>query len=1059
MTSFKKYNNIAGWVVFALSLAVYVATTESTASWWDCMEFTATSYKLEVGHPPGAPLFMMIMRLFTMLSFGNTAAVGFAANLGSCVASAFCILFMFWTITRLARKMYTVDSEGNGSEFDPANATHVWTVIGAGLIGALAYAFTDTFWFSAVESEVYAMSSMFTALVVWLMMRWEEVADEPHSTRWLILIAYMMGLSIGVHILNLLTIPALVFVWYFRKSPAVTAKGVVLALLAAGGIVLAVYKIIMPMTVNIGAWFDRVFVNSLGMPVNSGMVAWVVLLFALVGLGVWITHKQGMALWNTVLLCTAVILIGYSSYASVVIRSSVNPPMNSNRPDNPYALLSLMGREQYGTDSFMLHGPSYNSPVDGYKYSDRWYLGEDGRYKSRNQLSEYTFFPGTETFFPRMFDSQSARGYQSWMGDIAMREVKVPGYEAFKVPTFGEHMRYFFTYQLNFMYWRYFMWNFVGRQNDIQGRGDLIHGNWLSGIGPIDALYLGPQNGLPEEVERNPGRNKFFFLPFLLGLLGLIAQLSRDKRGFTIVTWLFVMMGLALVVYFNIKPGAPRERDYIYAGSFYAFSIWIGLGVLWIQELVAKLFKERDSWISAAVATVVCALVPGLLIAQGWDDHNRAGRSIGHDLGYNELVSTLPGSIIMDFGDNDSFPLWYNQEVDGVRTDVRIMNMSYIGADWYIEQMLHAYNDSAPVPLTIPLETYRDNPIVEIVEAIEGARPLKAVMDFVASSDPASKAQIYEGQPPADFIPTRKLIIPVNKQNALDSGIVRPEDAHLMVDSIELTLPGEMIDGPQLVLLDLLSNFDWKRPLYSTYPQLFIDIGLGDWLQADGWAYRLVPIHSPRNEYDWGYGRIDSERTYDLLMNEYKYGNAKKPGVVIDYNSVVNLSFVRAFPAFVRLANQLIAEDDRALTPAEIVDSLNSELPVMNGRQRAVEVLDRALEEYPLTKFDYDFGSHYPMIDAYYAAGATDRADALLEDYANTLQEYIEYYLRFDGRKADLVAESWTQKFRDLDALCRLAALYGRTKQYESIDAYLDLFGAEEPEPPETPGSAEAPAE
>ncbi len=1030
MNYFSKRNNIAGWVVFALSLAVYVATTEPVAGWWDCMEFTATSYKLEIGHPPGAPLFMMIMRLFTMLSLGNPEMAGFAANLGSCVASAFCILFMFWTITRLARKMYGTDSEGNGAEFDPANKTHVWTVIGAGLIGSLAYAFTDTFWFSAVESEVYALSSMFTALVVWLMFRWEEVADEPHSTRWLILIAYMMGLSIGVHILNLLTIPALVFIYYFRKSEKITRKGVVLALLAAGGIVLAVYKIIMPMTVNIGAWFDRVFVNSLGLPVNSGMVTWVLLLFALVAFGVWITHKKGKVLWNTVLLCTAVILIGYSSYASVVIRSSVNPPMNSNRPDNPYALLSLMGREQYGTDAFMLYGPSYNSPVDGYKYSDRWIMGENGKYQSRNQLSDYTYYPGAQTLLPRMFDYNSASGYRNWMGDVKMRTVRIPGYtETFEVPTFGEHLRYFFTFQLNFMYWRYFMWNFVGRQDDIQGRGDLIHGNWLSGIGAIDALYLGPQDNLPEEVERNPGRNKFFFLPFLLGLLGLIAQLSRDKRGFTIVTWLFVMMGFALVVYFNIKPGAPRERDYIYAGSFYAFSIWIGLGVMWIQELVAKLFKQRECWVSAAIATAVCALVPGLLIAQGWDDHDRSGRAIGHDLGYNELVSTLPNSIIMNFGDNDTFPLWYNQEVEGLRPDVRIMNMSYIGADWYIEQMLHAYNDSAPVPLTIPLETYRDNPIIEVVEAVEGARPLKAVMDFVASADPGSRTRLYEGRDPVDFIPTKTLIIPVNKQNVLDAGIVRPEDAHLIVDSIEFTLPKNMIDVTQLVLLDMLSNLDWSRPVYATYPQLFIDVGLGDWLQADGWAYRLVPIKTPYSAADWGYGRIDSERAYDLLMNEYKYGNANAPGVRIDYNSVVNLSFVRAFPAFVRLADRLIAEGDR---------------------ERAVEVLDRALVEYPLTKFDYEFGSHYPLIDAYYAAGAVERADALLEDYANTLQEYIEYYLSFDGRKADLVAEEWTSRFQGLDNLCRLAALYKRTEQYEKIDAYLDMFGADEEETPES---------
>ncbi len=1015
MDYFKKYNTLTGWLVFAVALVAYVMTAEPTASWWDCMEFTATSYKLEVGHPPGAPLFMMIMRLFTMLSFGNPEWVGFAANIGSCVASAFCILFMFWTITRLARKMYGKDN----AEFDSANKTHAWTAIGAGIIGSLAYAFSDTFWFSAVESEVYALSSMFTALVVWLMLRWEEVADEPHSTRWLILIAYMMGLSIGVHILNLLTIPALVFIYYFRKTPKVTRKGVFYALLAAGGILLAIYKIIMPLTVNIGAWVDRVFVNTLGLPVNSGMVVWVVVLFALVGLGVWYTHRRGKVLWNTVLLCTAVILVGYSSYASVVIRSSANPPMNSNRPDNAYALLSLMNRDQYGSAP-TLYGPSYASPAVDSEYSDTWFLDENGKYQKMSFVSGYKFAPGSEMLFPRVWDSSAAGSYRSWLGLSAKA-----------TPTWGDNLRFFFGYQLNFMYWRYFMWNFVGRQDDIQGYGDIRHGNWLSGIDAIDALYLGPQDGLPEEVERNPGRNKFFFLPFLLGILGLILQLGKDRRGFTIVLWLFVMMGLALVVYFNVS-GAVRERDYIYAGSFYAFSIWIGLGVLWIQEIIAKAFK-KECWVSAAIATAVCAGVPTLMAAQGWDDHDRSGRYIGHDTGYNFLVSTLPNSIIMNFGDNDTFPLWYNQEVENVRPDVRIMNMSYIGADWYVEQMRHAYNASAPVPLALSPEAYRDNNQTLIDTEITIPMSLKTVMDFVASRDKNHRIQ-YDRSTWYDYIPTRTLVLPVNKQNAIAAGIVKPEDAHLMVDSIEFTLPdaGSIIK-PQLVLLDLLANFDWSRPLYTTYPQLFREIGLGDWLQADGWAYRLVPIKTGSSTI-LSVGRVDTELTYDLLMNKYKYGNAGAPGVYVDWYSVVNLDFVSNYNTFTRLANQLIDEGDR---------------------ERAVEVLDRALIEYPLSKFDYSerygISPVYFMIDAYYAAGAFERGDVLLEDYANTLQEYIEYYLRFDGAKANLVAQAWSDKFQHLDSLARLAAFHGRTAQYDAIDAYLDMFGPDEAAAEDTP--------
>ncbi len=1016
MTYFNKWNNWTGWAVFAVSLVVYILTCEPTASWWDCMEYTATSYKLEIGHPPGAPFFMMVMRLFTMLSFGNPELVGIMSNVMSCVVSAFCILFMFWTITCLARKMYSRDGNGKpAAGFDPANKTHVWTTLGAGIIGALAYAFTDTFWFSAVESEVYAFSSMFTALVVWMMFKWEEVADEPHANRWLVLIAYMMGLSIGVHILNLLAIPALVFIYYFRKSEKITPKGGLLALLAAGGILGAIYVVIMPATVAIGAWFDRAFVNGLGLPVNSGLALWALVLLALVGLGVWLTHKKGKVLWNTILLCVGVILIGYSSYASVVIRASVNPPMNSNRPYNASGLLSLLNRDQYGSQP-ILYGPAYSSlPIDT-EYKTTYILNEEGKYEKTTTFSGYEYPSEMEFLFPRMHSYGAAKDYEAWMGEVKTRTVRIGG-EVAKVPTLGEHLRYFFGYQLNFMYWRYFMWNFVGRQDDVQGRGDIIHGNWISGIDAIDALYLGPQKDLPEEIARNKGRNKFFFLPFLLGILGLIVQLGKDRRGFTIVLWLFVMMGLALVVYFNIPPGAPRERDYIYAGSFYAFSIWIGLGVLWVQEIVAKLFKKRECWVSAAVATVVCAIVPVLLLAQGWDDHDRSGRSIGHDIGYNFLVSTLPNSIIMNYGDNDTFPLWYNQEVENVRPDVRIMNMSYIGGDWYIEQMRHAYNESAPVPLSLSMDTYRENDYIWVDDLADRPISLSAILDFVA--DPTKRVQISEEEWD-DYIPARTLVIPVDKEKVLASGIVKPEDAHLIVDSIEFTLPGgSNILKPQLVLLDMLGTFDWSRPIYTTYPQLFREVGLGDWLQADGWAYRFVPVKTPYEVLDTG--RIDTERYYDLVMNRYKYGNAGDPKVFVDWHSVTNLRFVWHYNAFVRLAHALMEQGDDA---------------------RAVEVLDRCQAEYPFPKFDYENigGTVFSMIQIYYTAGADDKGDELLENYANSLQGYIEYYIRFDGRKAEMVADLCADKVNNLVDLSYIAAAYGRTEQYEAIDKYLDLF-------------------
>ncbi len=994
-------------MVFVIALAAYVLTTEPTASWWDCMEFTATSYKLEVGHPPGAPLFMMIMRLFTLLSFGHTEWVGLAGNLMSCVASAFCILFMFWTITRLARKTYGK----NG--FEQPSKTQVWTVMGAGIIGSLAYAFTDTFWFSAVESEVYALSSMFTALVVWLMLKWEEVADEPHSNRWLILIAYMMGLSIGVHILNLLTVPALVFIYYFRKTENITWKGILSAALVSGGILLAVNAVIIPFTVSIGAWFDRIFVNGMGLPVNSGLVFWVLLLLALVALGVWITHKKGRVVLNTILLCTGVILIGYSSYASVVIRAAAYPPMNSNNPNNPYGLLGLLSRDQYEAQP-IFYGPSYGSMPIKEKYSTTYVLGEDGKYQKKVTLTGYEYPSELESLFPRMWSYRHKEAYESWV-DVTGRDVRVGG-EVVKVPTMGENLQYFFGYQMNFMYWRYFMWNFVGRQNDVQGTGDLINGNWLSGIDLIDALYLGPQKNLPDEVAGNKARNEFYFLPFLLGVLGLIYQLSKDKKGFTVVMWLFVMMGVALVVYFNTTPTEPRERDYVYAGSFYAFAIWIGFGVMWVQEIAAKLFKKRENIASVIISTVVCAVVPVILCAEGWDDHNRSRRYIGHDIGYNFLVSCLPNSIVMNYGDNDTFPLWYNQEVEDVRPDVRIMNMSYLGADWYVEEMTHAYNESDPVPFTIPRSIYSQYDLIPVDDRLERPMPAKWVVDFVKSRDPKTQGQLANGEK-TDYIPTRKIALPVNKENAVASGIVRPEDAHLMVDTIHFTLPDRYLDKTQLMLLDLVANFDWSRPLYFTMTRNMRDIGLGDWLQADGWAYRFVPIKTPFDILDAG--RIDVDRYHDLVMNQYKYGNAGDPRVYVDYTSVINLRFVQCYNTFARLAQRLVEQGDKT---------------------RAVEVLDRAMKEYPTSQINFDYYSIFPMIDSYYFAGAMDKGDVLLEDYANNLQDYIEYYLTFKGRNARLVEEVWYEKYTYLRNLAQVAKLYNRVKQYAAISSYLALF-------------------
>lgn len=1001
MSYFKKCNLIVGWIAFAISAAVYLMTMEPTASLWDCSEFIATSYKLEVGHPPGAPLFMMISRLFTMLA-PDTAHVAVMVNTMSSLASGFTILFLFWSITHLARRIYSVPRKD-------LSKTQTWTILGAGLIGALAYTFTDTFWFSAVEGEVYALSSMFTALVFWAMLQWENVADEPHSNRWLILIAYLMGLSIGIHILNLLTIPALVFVYYFRKYPKATKWGVVKTTLVAGLILLAINSLIIPYTVAIGAAFDYAFVNGLGLPVNTGLLFFVVAVFVLIGWGIWFTHRRGRVTMNTILLCTAVVLIGYCSYASVVIRASANPPMNSNDPDNPYALLSLLNRDQYGSRP-LLKGVPYSAPAIGIKETETRYIGEDGTYKTGSTITAMEYPDEFQTFFPRMWSSSKAAEYENWT-NLKGRKIYYQG-ETFTVPTFGENLRFFFSYQLNFMYWRYFLWNFVGRQSDKQSTGQITDGQWLSGIKAIDRLYLGPQDNLPSDMADNKGRNTYYFLPFILGIVGIIYQVNRDPKNFTVVMWLFVMMGIALVFYFNTAPSEPRERDYVYAGSFYAFCIWIGFGVMAVKGLLAWIFKRDNRWIAVG-ATAVCSCVPIILAAQNWDDHDRSHRYVARDIGYNYLISTLPNSIIVNYGDNDTFPLWYNQEVEGVRKDVRVMNMSYLGGDWYIDQMRIKADTSAAIPHSLPRSKYLNAPDQMLVYDVADTPTLQQVMDFVRSDDPRTRTRF--GNRMVDYIPAKRIALPVNKENAIASGIVRPEEAHLMVDTVYINLKGRSILKQDLIFLDLLASFDWKRPLFFTQSYLLDDYGLREYLQFDGYAFRLVPIRTPL-ESPLEVGRMDPEYAYPLLMEQFRYGNIADKRVYVDGFTQDNFGVAQTRNAFARLAKEYIKRGD---------DST------------AVKILDTALQKLPSPQLRHSYVQTLPLIEAYYMAGATDKGDALLNEYATILKEYVVYYGNFPESKAALVDRDLSLAAGELGELYRLASYYERTQAADSLERFF----------------------
>ncbi len=1049
MNQFKRWNNITGWIVFAIASATYLLTMEPSSSLWDCSEFIATSYKLEVGHPPGAPLFMMLARIATLLA-PSTHYVPHMVNAMNSLASAFCILFLFWTITHMARRIIT----RSGQELTRAN---ILTILGTGIVGALAYTFTDTFWFSAVEGEVYALSSMFTALVVWLMLKWEEQADQPHSTRWIILIAYLMGLSIGVHILNLLTIPALVFIYYFRKTQKITFKGIFWSAVISGAILLFINGIIIPYTVYIGAFVDLFFVNTLGLPVNSGMVFFALALLAALGFGVYKSHKKGRVILNTILLSTLMILIGYSSYASVTIRAVANPPMNSNNPNNPFALFSMLNRDQYG-DKPLLYGAQFSAPIIDYKYKTARYLDEEGKYQERRVIDGYEYPSQFLHLFPRMWNhATSEEAYKSWSayrtkldyvrdenGEIVRDEQGRPqraevldfgrktvwdddsGYGPTVIvePTALENLNYFFTYQLNHMYWRYFLWNFVGRQNDIQPSDVLItDGNWLSGIKWIDEKYLGPQENLPDEVAGNKARNTYYFLPFILGLIGLIYQLNRDPRNFSIVMWLFIMMGIALVVYFNTSPNEPRERDYVYAGSFYAFSIWIGFGVMAIRDLIVWLTK-RQGITAPIAATVICMAVPGILAAQNWDDHDRSHRTYARDIGWNYLQSTLPNSIIINYADNDTFPLWFNQEVDGVRPDVRIMNSSYLGGEWYIDEMKAKANDAPGVPFTLPQSKYTyTNDLIPVVNKIDRTLDLKEAIDFVRSDDPRTKVMLSNGEQ-QDYLPATRFAIPVNKENAIASGIVKEEDRDLMVDTVYLNISGSTIDKSQLMLLDMFAHFDWKRPIYFTQIHTLQPLGLLDYLQFDGYSYRFVPIYTPARSVR-EIGRIDPDVAGPLLMETFRYGNLNDPRVYADYFTQYNLSASMSREAFARVAKEYLRRGDSI---------------------KAIELLDTGLEKFPTWQIRYTEANTLPFIEGYYMASEYQKGDKLLMDYARNLMQYIDYYLEFEGIQGDMVLQTLFRKMDELDMLYHTTVYFRRSDVLRELNEYYRTLGAYEEE-------------
>ena len=957
---FKKFgllNNILGVVVLLVSSFVYLATIEPTTSFWDCGEFIASSFKLEVGHPPGNPVFQLIARFFTLFADKENAAM--MVNAMSALCSAFTIMFLFWTITHLARRIY--DKAGT-----PLTEGNAYAVLGAGLVGSLAYCFSDTFWFSAVEGEVYAMSSLFTAAVFWAMLKWEEQADKPGSNRWIVLIAFLMGLSIGVHLLNLLTIPALVFIYYYKKYP-VTNKGIFYVLMISGVILGGILYGIIPYLPKVASWFDLLFVNVFGLPFNSGALFLMVAILVALFVSIYITYKKALVLANTILLCVTMIVIGYSSFAVVIIRSSANTPTNENQPDNPFSLVRYLGREQYGSNP-LIYGETFASPYT-LETSDYYAKFED-KYKKVQGPVQPVYASDAKMVFPRMW-STSPEHIKFYERYTEGKGKSIEGSDK-KLPFFKDNLEFFFDYQMNWMYFRYFMWNFAGRQNDLQGSnpGDPIRGNWESGITFLDQSRLGDQSEGPDYIINNKAKNHYYLLPLLLGFIGLFYQMSRDKRNGWITFLLFFLTGIAIVIYLNQPPYQPRERDYAYAGSFYAFAIWIGLSVLAIHEALSKKVSPK---ISGAVVSIVCLIVPIQMGSQNWDDHDRSGRYTARDIAYNYLNSCGKDAILVTHGDNDTFPLWYIQEVEGVRTDVRIVNTSLLGTDWYIDQMKYRVYDSSPVPFSIPRESYLygTNDYVQIYDRVNRPVPIKPVIDLL--SNPSAKVMTQGGESVTVFA-ARKLLINVDKANAIKNGIISAADTNV-VDTIQLTIPEgkNLLSKAEMMILDLLANYKWDRPIYFVAMGGDLEIGLREYLEFNGFAYKFVPIKSVTQL--GSPGRVVADNMYDKVMNVYKWGRMNEPDVNIDYQNLLTFNAVMS----VRNIHTLTAK-------ALIAEGKN---------KQAVEVLDRMQQvmvpsQFPLNCSMLPSLNEYSVLEAieiYLIAGEKEKAVKLSDEFiAETLK-------------------------------------------------------------------------
>ena len=1122
MKQYRLVDNIFGWVAFIIAAFVYCSTIEPTASFWDCPEFITTAYKQEIGHPPGAPFFMLMGNFFTHFA-SDTTQVAKMVNTMSALLSAVCIMFLFWTITHLARKLIIGD-------WKEMTTSKLIAIEASGMVGALIYTFSDTFWFSAVEGEVYAFSSAFTAVVFWLILKWEDHADEPHSDRWLVLIAYMTGLSIGVHLLNLLCIPAIVLVYYYKKVPHANLKGSLMALFLSFLVVVAVLYGVVPGIITVGGWFELFFVNTLGCPFNTGEIVYIICLVASVIWGIYETYnaseknekKQNIAfvlgfgmlgipffgygwsavitgiiilaiLWfvlnykrkkevvtgvdqatgiekkkmqllplisarikNTALLCMLMLMIGYSSYALIVIRSSANPPMDQNSPEDIFTLGSYLSRDQYG-DTPLLYGQAYTSQValeaDGnmckpvtkegapvYQRKEKASADEKDSYFVVSHKNKYVY--AQNMLFPRMHSSAHAQAYEDWMGGVEGNQVpydRCGENIMVKVPTQMENIRFFLSYQCNFMYWRYFMWNFAGRQNDIQGNGEPEHGNWITGFPFIDNALYGDQSKMPDDLKANKGHNVFYCMPLILGLIGLFWQAWYTRKRkvikngveteeilpvgiqqFWVVFFLFFMTGLAIVLYLNQTPMQPRERDYAYAGSFYAYAIWCGLGVLAIIDLLKQKMKLSGTAVTAIVA-VVTLLVPIQMASQTWDDHDRSGRYTCRDFGQNYLMSLQEkgNPIIFTNGDNDTFPLWYNQEVEGVGTDARVCNLSYLQTDWYIDQMMRPAYNSPSVPITWPRLDFCSG-TNEYVSVQPEAK--QQILDFYKESPETAKKQfgdepfelknvlkywVRSKNPDMHVIPTDTLYLTIDKEAVKKSGMMMASDT--IPDKMVISLKGKSaLYKGDLMMLEMLAQCNWTRPLYVA-----LTVGednymnLGDNFVQEGLANRITPFTTNKP----GAKNFDTEKAYHNIMTRFKFGNLKQRGLYIDETTMRMCYTHRRLLA--QTALQLIAE---------------------NKKKKALNILNKAYVEIPAYNVTVNYMSGgLDMARGYAMAGNMAKAKEYVSATWKNASQYLSYYLSLDANRFSQAQSDCIRQIMIMQSICEVASMVDlkTAKKYE----------------------------